>query len=102
MKRVVCLYITLTKSFVKPCMKQNRESTEEYSESIVRKKRQVRKKDRYQQVEHMQVPKGRDQVSGGVSVPCWHATPVTDALWKLIFGEMSNSVNVKSGNNATN
>ena len=40
----------------------------------------------------MQVPKGLDQVSGGASVPCWHATPVADALWKLIFGEMSNSV----------
>ena len=33
-------------------------------------------KDWSQQVEHMQVPKGRDQVSGsagGVSVPCRHA-----------------------------
>ena len=27
-------------------------------------------------VKHMQVPKGRDHVSGGVSVPCRHATPV--------------------------
>ena len=35
-----------------------------------------------QHVEHMQVPKGRDQVSGGVSVPCQHATPVADVLWK--------------------
>ena len=35
---------------------------------------------------------GQDQVSGGVSIPCWHATPVADALWKLIFGEMSMSV----------
>ena len=33
----------------------------------------------------MQVPKGLDQVSGGVSVPCRHATPVADALWKPIF-----------------
>ena len=33
-----------------------------------------------QQVEHMQVPKGRDQVSGGVSVPCRHATPVATPL----------------------
>ena len=32
----------------------------------------------YQQLEHKQVPKGgRNQVSGRVSVPCWHATPVT-------------------------
>ena len=30
----------------------------------------------------MQVPKGRDQVSGGVSVPCRHATPVANVLWK--------------------
>ena len=29
--------------------------------------------------------KGQDQVSGGVSVPCRHATPVADALWKPIF-----------------
>ena len=26
---------------------------------------------------------GWDQVSGGVSVPCWHHTPVANALWKL-------------------
>ena len=25
---------------------------------------------------------GRDQVSGGVSVPCQHATPVANDLWK--------------------
>ena len=38
-------------------------------------------------------PKVRqDQVSGGVSVPCWHATHVADAPWKPIFGEMSKSV----------
>ena len=37
----------------------------------------------------MQVPKGRDQVSGGVSVPCRHATPVADALWKPISCEIS-------------
>ena len=35
---------------------------------------------------------GQDQVSGGVSVPCWHATPAADALWKPICGEMSDSV----------
>ena len=34
---------------------------------------------------------GQDQVSGGVSVPCRHATPVADALWKLVF---SNNVKV--------
>ena len=28
---------------------------------------------------------GQDQVSGGVGVPCWHATSIADALWKLIF-----------------
>ena len=28
---------------------------------------------------------GQDQVSGGVSVPCPHATPVTHAPWKPIF-----------------
>ena len=35
---------------------------------------------------------GQDQVSGGVSVPFRHATPVAYALWKPIFGEMSDSV----------
>ena len=39
-------------------------------------------KDWSQKVEHMQVPKGRDQVSEGVSVPCRHATPVANVLWK--------------------
>ena len=32
---------------------------------------------------------GQDQVSGGVSVPCRHATPVADVLWKPLFDEMS-------------
>ena len=48
-----------------------------------------------QQLEHKQVPTspkmgggGRNQVSGMVSVPCWHATPVANAPWKpLIIGE---------------
>ena len=31
---------------------------------------------------------GQDQVSGGVSVPCRHATPVADALWKPIFSNV--------------
>ena len=35
---------------------------------------------------------GQDQVSGGVSVPCRHATPVADVLRKPIF-----SNNVKFG-----
>ena len=37
---------------------------------------------------------GQDQVSGGVSVPCRHATPVANALWKPIF---SNYVRVGKG-----
>ena len=41
---------------------------------------------------HASPEEGQDQVSGGVSVPCWHATPVADAPWKPIFGEMSDSV----------
>ena len=39
---------------------------------------------------------GQDQVSGGVSVPCRHATPVAYALWKPISGEMSDSVKMSS------
>ena len=31
---------------------------------------------------------GQDQVSGGVSVPCQHATPVAYAPWKPIFSEV--------------
>ena len=34
-----------------------------------------------------------NQVSGRVSVPCWHAIPVTNAPWKpLVIGWMSSSV----------
>ena len=33
---------------------------------------------------------GQDQVSGGVSVPCWHATPVAHILLKpLQFGNVN-------------
>ena len=28
---------------------------------------------------------GRNQVSGRVSVPCWHATPVANAPWKPLL-----------------
>ena len=39
-----------------------------------------------QQLEHKQVPQwGRNQVSGRVSVPCWHATPVAHAPWKPLI-----------------
>ena len=35
----------------------------------------------------------QDQVSGGVSVLCWHATPVANVLWKpLAIRLKSNSV----------
>ena len=42
-----------------------------------------------QQLELKQVQeRGRNQVSGRVSVPCWHATPVANTPWKpLIIGE---------------
>ena len=36
---------------------------------------------------------GQDQVSGGVSVLCWHAAPVAYVLWKpCTIGKKSNSV----------
>ena len=45
----------------------------------------------------MQVPKGRDQVSGGVSVPCRHATPVANVLWKHLKSPNFNHItNIKS------
>ena len=35
---------------------------------------------------------GQDQVSGGVSVLCWHAAPVANDLWNLLqLGKKSNS-----------
>ena len=42
---------------------------------------------------------GQDQVSGGVSVPCQHATPATDAPWKPIFsnGKFSKKSNHGKG-----
>ena len=36
----------------------------------------------------MEHNEGRNQVSGRVSVPCWHATPVANTPWKpLIIGD---------------
>ena len=69
---------------VSPTNKQNRESTEGYSKSIVRKNNEKFGKDWSQQIEHMQVSNGRDQVSGGGRVPCRHATPVANILWKPV------------------
>ena len=41
-----------------------------------------------QQLEHKSHNGRRNQVSGRVSVPCWHATPVANAPWKpLLIGE---------------
>ena len=37
---------------------------------------------------------GQDQVSGGVSVLCWHAAPVANVLWK----PLANREKVKFGN----
>ena len=31
---------------------------------------------------HVSPEVGQDQVSGGVSVLCWHAAPVANVLWK--------------------
>ena len=31
---------------------------------------------------------GRDQVSRGVSVPCQHATPVANVLWKPLISQL--------------
>ena len=37
---------------------------------------------------------GQDQMSGGVSVLCWHAAPIANVLWKprTVIGKKSNSV----------
>ena len=70
--------------FPEKLIKQNREITEGYSKSIVRdySDKFGKKKNWLQHVEHMQVPKVRDQLSGGVSVPCRHVTPVANVIWK--------------------
>ena len=41
---------------------------------------------------------GQDQVSGGVSVPCQHATPVADAPWKPLFSNVIFSKKSNQGN----
>ena len=60
-------------------IKQNRESTEGCSKSIVQKNNdKFGKKDWFQQVEHMQVPKGQDQQNNFLSI-----TPkLTDKAFK--------------------
>ena len=40
---------------------------------------------------------GQDQVPGGVSVPCQHATPVADAQWKPIFSDVKFSKESNQG-----
>ena len=45
---------------------------------------------------HASPKMGQDQVSGGVSVPCRHATPVADALWNPILYSVITSNSVKS------
>ena len=45
----------------------------------------VKKREKTRQVRGnwpQQLGGGRNQVSGRVSVPCWHATPVANASWK--------------------
>ena len=66
---------------------------EGYSRWKVEKRREVRE-NWCQELEQKQVPKrGRNQVSGKVSVPCWHATSVANALWKpLVIRWRSSSV----------
>ena len=46
------------------------------------KTRQV-EEDWSQQLEHKEVPtRGQNRMSGRVNVPFWHATSVSNALWK--------------------
>ena len=60
-------------------IKQKR-STEGCSKFKSQETRQVQER-LVSTLEHMQVPKW-DQVSGGVSVLCWHGAPVAYVLWK--------------------
>ena len=85
LSRHITLYCTFTifnPKVYQQCPDLTRKYRGIFEEASPEKQRQVRKKHWSQQVEHMQVPKGRDQVSGGVSVPCRHATPVANVLWK--------------------
>ena len=62
--------------------KKQKRSTEGCSKFKSPKTRQVQEK-LVSTLEHMQFPKaGQDQVSGGVSVLCWHIAPVAYVLWK--------------------
>ena len=64
-------------------MKQNRESTKGHSRWKVKLKH-----GKFEEfgLNNWSISKsqngGRNQVSGRVSVPCWHATPVANAPWK--------------------
>ena len=75
--------------------KQNRESTEGYSNWNAEKRRQVRGKLVSTTGAHPSLKKaGRSQKSRRVSVPCWHASPVANAPLKPLT---CNSVKVKVG-----
>ena len=47
---------------------------------------------------HASLKVGQDQVSGGVSVPCQHATSAADAKWKPIFSYVKFSKKSNQGN----
>ena len=52
-----------------------------------------------QQLEHQQIPKwGRNQVSGRVSVPCWHATPVANGSMETTHNRWRSSSVSRSWN----
>ena len=61
LKTIAHKFDKMQKTIYSHFMKQNLESTEGYSKSIVRWNKDKFGKDWSQQVEHMQVSKGRDQ-----------------------------------------
>ena len=71
------------------CEKQNRESTKGYSRWKVEYRHgKFEESDLNNWSTSKSHNGGRNQVSGRVSVPCLHATPVANAPWKqLIIGE---------------
>ena len=64
------------------CIHKQKRSTEGCSKFISPETRQVQQRLVSTIRAHASPKVGQDQVSGGVSVLCWHAAPIAYVLWK--------------------